>query len=39
MEILKDEELEECNDESSEKPLESDDGKELFFETGLIADK
>lgn len=39
VEILNDEELEKCNDESSEKPLESDDGKELFFETGLIADK
>lgn len=39
VEILNDEELEMCNDEPSEEPLESDDGKELFFETGLIADK
>ncbi|CAL8996715.1 unnamed protein product [Prunus brigantina] len=35
-EILIDEELEKCNDQSSEKPLESD---EELFETGIIADK
>ncbi|XP_050366504.1 FCS-Like Zinc finger 11 [Argentina anserina] len=38
VEILNDEELEMCNGDSAENPLESDDGKELFFETGLIAD-
>ncbi|KAM1022649.1 hypothetical protein ACFX15_042750 [Malus domestica] len=35
-EILIDEELEKCNDQSSGKPLESD---EELFETGLLADK